>query len=180
MRRRRLELAVASPLAASRAAELAPLDRLPAFAVVSGYRPVGGEMDPEPLLERFARAGARIALPATVGRDAPLQFRCADGGGDLVPDALGIPSPGELAARLVPVLVVAPVLAFDSTGARLGQGVGLFDRTVAQLRAAGTVFVLGLAYAGQEVDSLPVEAHDQRLDAILTEGGYREFSSMRQ
>jgi 5-formyltetrahydrofolate cyclo-ligase len=36
------------------------------------------------------------------------------------------------------------------------------------------VFVLGLAYAGQEVADIPLEAHDQRLDAILTERGYIE------
>jgi 5-formyltetrahydrofolate cyclo-ligase len=36
------------------------------------------------------------------------------------------------------------------------------------------VFVLGLAYAGQEVAEIPAEPHDQRLDAILTEKGYIE------
>jgi len=180
MRRRRLALAAASPLAACQAAALAPLDRLAPFAVVSGYRPIGGEMDPGPLLEGFARAGASIALPVAIGRDVPLQFRGVDAERDLVPDTLGIPSPRALAPRLIPDLVVAPVLAFDPTGARLGQGAGLFDRTVALLRARGTVFVLGLAYAGQEVDVLPFEAHDQRLDAILTEGGYREFPSVRR
>ena len=36
------------------------------------------------------------------------------------------------------------------------------------------VYVLGLAYAGQEVDDLPLEPHDQRLDAILTETGFIE------
>ena len=37
------------------------------------------------------------------------------------------------------------------------------------------MFVLGLAYAGQEVDALVMEPHDQRLDAILTENGYTEL-----
>jgi 5-formyltetrahydrofolate cyclo-ligase len=36
------------------------------------------------------------------------------------------------------------------------------------------VFVLGLAYAGQELPEVPSEPHDQRLDAILTETGYIE------
>lgn len=132
-------------------------------------------MDPGPLMSRLAALGCRLALPAAVARDKPLQFRAADGAGDLVADALGMPSPEERATVLVPDLVIAPVLAFDGGGGRLGQGAGLFDLTLARLRSSGHVFVLGLAYAGQEVDSLPLEPHDERLDAILTETGYSEF-----
>lgn len=151
------------------------MDRLTAFRIASGYHPVGGEMDPGPLLGRLAALGCRLALPAAVARGEPLRFRAADQARDLVADALGIPSPGEYAPSLVPDLVIAPVLAFDRGGGRLGQGAGLFDRTLARLRSSGHVFVLGLAYAGQEVGSVPVGPHDERLDAILTEAGYREF-----
>ena len=48
------------------------------------------------------------------------------------------------------------------------------DRTLAALRSAGPIFVVGLAFAGQEIETVPREAHDQRLDAILTERGYFE------
>jgi 5-formyltetrahydrofolate cyclo-ligase len=70
--------------------------------------------------------------------------------------------------------VVAPLLAFDRAGRRLGQGAGHYDRALAELRAVRPVFVLGLGFSGQEVDELPHEAHDQRLDAILTETDYIE------
>ena len=63
-------------------------------------------------------------------------------------------------------------LAFDRTGARLGQGGGHYDRTIAGLRARGPVLVIGVAYAGQEVGEIPTELHDERLDGILTETGY--------
>jgi 5-formyltetrahydrofolate cyclo-ligase len=81
-----------------------------------------------------------------------------------------------MAGSVSPELVVAPLLAFDRHGGRLGQGGGHYDRTLANLRAKGRVFILGLAYAGQEVDAIPIEPHDQRLDAVLTEAGYRELS----
>jgi 5-formyltetrahydrofolate cyclo-ligase len=68
------------------------------------------------------------------------------------------------------------LLAFDRAGRRLGQGAGHYDRTLASLRARRPVFVLGLAFAGQEIDELPEEAHDQRLDAILTETDYLPVS----
>jgi len=70
--------------------------------------------------------------------------------------------------------VICPLLAFDKAGGRLGQGGGHYDRTIEALRARGPVFVLGLAYAGQEVEALALEPHDQRLDAILTENEYTE------
>ena len=88
--------------------------------------------------------------------DAPLTFATSDG------------------AAASPDLIIAPLLAFDRTGGRLGQGGGHYDRTIEALRARGSLFVIGLAYAGQEIDAVPREPHDQPLDAILTELGYIE------
>jgi len=174
MRRRRRALAAAFPLAAHMAAGLLRLDRLPAFGVVGGYHPVGAELDPGPLLARLAGAGGRIVLPVAVTVDAPLVFRVEIADAPLIRDAHAVPSPPAGAAVMIPDIVVAPVLAFDRAGGRLGQGAGAFDRTLAALRARGAVFVLGLAYAGQEVAHVPTESHDERLDAILTETGYIE------
>ena len=174
MRAQRRSLAERTPEAGRRAAALLPLEKLPKFTIVSGYRPQGAEIDPLPLMHRLRAEGARLALPVAVSRDAPLVFRAYDADAKLVPDAFGIPSPPPEAEQLMPDLVIAPVMAFDRSGARLGQGAGHYDRTLENLRAAGPVFVLGLAFAGQEVARVPAEAHDQRLDAILTETGYIE------
>jgi len=171
MRQRRRGLAVDGKSAAARAAQALPEALLGRFAVVGGYHPVGVELDPGPLLARLAAAGATIALPAAKP-DAPLTFRLVRPGDTTEPDAFGIPSPPATAPQAWPDLVIAPVLAFDRLGGRLGQGGGHYDRTLEALRAAGPVFVLGLAYAGQEIARAPTESHDQRLDAILTENGY--------
>jgi len=170
----RRRLAAEIPDAAERAALHVPLERLPPFAVFALYHPAGSEIDPRPLLARLRQGGARAALPAAACRDGPLDFRLWDEAVRLEPDAFGIPAPPPLAARVEPDLVVAPVLGFDRAGRRLGQGAGHYDRTLSNLRARKPVFVIGLAYAGQEVDQLPDEAHDERLDAILTEMGYFE------
>lgn len=169
LRALRRRLAAERPDAAERAAERLPLDRLPRFSVFSGYRALGAEMDPQPLMSRLAETGAKSALPVATDRAAPLAFRLWRPGEPLEPDAFGIPAPTGSAPAGQPDLVIAPLLAFDRRGGRLGQGAGHYDRTLANLRGAGPVFVLGLAYAGQEVDAIPVEPHDQRLDAILTE-----------
>lgn len=170
----RRRLAAETPDAAERAAALLPLDRLPRFSVVSGYHPTGSEIDPRPLIGRLTAMGAAPALPVAMDRDSPLTFRRWDIRAALEPDAFGIPAPAAGAERVVPDLVIAPLLAFDRRGHRLGQGAGHYDRTLANLRAARPVFVLGLAYSGQEVAEVPAEPHDQRLDAILTETGYVE------
>lgn len=169
MRRRRLKLAQAEPDAAQRCADRLPLERLPPAKVAAGYHPQGGELDPGPVLARLAGAGLAIAYPAATSRDAPMAFRAWTPGDPLVPDAFGVPAPGPEAAGLFPRIVVCPLLAFDRAGGRLGQGAGAYDRAVANLRAAGPVFLLGLAYSGQEVAQLPRETHDEPLNAILTE-----------
>ncbi|MFN3512704.1 MAG: 5-formyltetrahydrofolate cyclo-ligase [Phenylobacterium sp.] len=174
LRRLRRELAQACPDAAERVCDHLPLERLPAFACYSGYYALGAELNPSPLIRKLARTGAFFAMPAAEAADTPLAFRAWDERDTPQPDIFGVPSPPPSAPEMHPDLVICPLLAFDRMGRRLGQGGGHYDRTIANLRAMKPVFILGLAYAGQEVDALPDEPHDQRLDAILTETGYIE------
>jgi len=99
-------------------------------------------------------------------------FRRWRPGETLVRDAIGLIAPAPENPIVEPDLVVAPLLGFDRQGRRLGQGGGYYDRALEALRARKRVFVLGLAYVGQETHGLPDEPHDQRLDAILTESEY--------
>jgi len=174
MRARRVALARGIPRAAEQAAAHLPAHCLAGVGVVGGYRPIGAELDPGPLFELFEAAGAQIALPAVTELDKPLVFRLWRDGDPLAPDRLAVPAPTDIRGQATPDLIVAPVLAFDRRGGRLGQGGGYFDRTLAHLRGCGTLWVIGLAFAGQELDDIPLEAHDQRLNAILTETGYLE------
>jgi 5-formyltetrahydrofolate cyclo-ligase len=174
-RMRRLRATEAAPSqAAEAAAEYVPASLLEAAQTVAGYRPQRGEFDPLPVLRRFAAAGAQLSLPAATAPEAPLEFRAWSEGDVLEPDVFGIPSPTPARPKVDPDLILAPVLAFDRRGGRVGQGAGCFDRTLQQARARGPVFVIGLAFASQEVDRAPIAAHDQGLDAILTESGYIE------
>lgn len=174
MRALRIRLAHDNPDAAGQAAEHLPDDRLPAFASFAAYFALGAELNPSPLIRRLASIGAFFALPVCEGADQALVFRLWDSRDRLQPDALGVPAPPPSAQIIYPDLIVAPVLAFDRQGGRLGQGGGHYDRTIQGFRAHKKVFVLGLAYAGQEVEAAPHEPHDQKLDAILTEKGYIE------
>lgn len=144
--------------------------------VVSGYWPIGTEIDPRPLLLRLHEAGAPCALPTVIAPGAPLAFRRWTPDAELFPGPFRVPSPGSEAEALRPDVVLAPMLAFDRRGMRLGYGAGFYDRTLAQLRQGGTVLAVGLAFAAQELPEVPVDAFDAPLDAVLTE---REFIDLR-
>jgi 5-formyltetrahydrofolate cyclo-ligase len=180
-RTRRRALAAEIPHAAEQAAAAlaAALDtgELGPFRHAALYIPHGAELDPRPLGAALVAAGAQLCLPAVIHPDTPLAFQEWSAGDDLAPDALGLFAPVRTALCVAPDLIVLPLLAFDAAGGRLGQGGGYFDRTLEALRAKGRVFAMGLAYAGQEVRLLPAEAHDQPLDAVLTEQGLRRFGA---
>ncbi len=68
-----------------------------------------------------------------------------------------------------------PLLAFDARGYRLGYGGGFYDRTLAGIAGAASGLAIGFAFAAQEVDEVPIDGFDQRLDAMVTEQGVRLF-----
>jgi 5-formyltetrahydrofolate cyclo-ligase len=140
--------------------------------IVAGYWPIGSEMDPRPLMLALHDKGARLALPVVKAMGEPLAFRTFDFDDELAPGIMGTPEPTTNKPLLAPDLILVPLLGFDRLGLRLGQGGGFYDRTLEAIRAKRQVFAIGIAFAAQEVASLPFLAHDQKLDAIVTEQGY--------
>ncbi len=140
-------------------------------AVISAYWPMGDELDVSPLLRHLHGAGHVCALPAVVTRGEALVFRVWHPGMDLERGALGTRHPPAAAATVTPEVVLAPLLAFDAEGYRLGYGGGYYDRTLAGLRGAGPVLAIGIAFAAQQVDKAPRTEYDQPLDWIVTEEG---------
>jgi 5-formyltetrahydrofolate cyclo-ligase len=148
--------------------------RLKGAGVIAVYKASGNEIDPRPLAENMIKLGWRVALPACEALDAPVTFRLFKPGDRLAPDAMDIAAPLASSPEAAPDIVVTPLLAFDRHGHRLGQGGGYYDRTIEQLRSRPkTPVIVGLAFSGQEVERVPTDEHDQMLDAILTERGYR-------
>lgn len=145
-------------------------------AVVSGYAAVEDEADPRELLLLLAAKGHPIALPRIDQRAAPLHFHIWKQGDAMRSGAFGIAEPLATAERVAPSVVLVPLLAFDARGHRLGYGGGYYDRSLAALRARHPIQAIGVAYAGQEVETLPNAAHDQPLDGVITEKGVRRFA----
>lgn len=157
------------PAAAGALTAHAPRLGLAAGAVVAGYWPLGGEIDPRPLMAALAGLGCRLALPVVVARAAPLEFRAWAEGEPLEAGPHGTAHPPTTAPRLRPDVVLVPLLGFDRGGWRLGYGGGYYDRTLQSLRETAPIRAIGLAFAAQEMAAVPRDGHDQPLDAIATE-----------
>jgi 5-formyltetrahydrofolate cyclo-ligase len=147
--------------------------RRPDAGVAALYRASGSEIDPRPLGEALLALGWALALPASDAVDEPVVFRAWKPGDRLATDVVGVAAPLAGAAELKPDIIVCPLIAFDRAGGRLGQGGGYYDRTIEIARAGPKPpWVVGLAFSIQEVAHVPVEPHDQRMDAILTEKAF--------
>ena len=138
----------------------------PAGVVVSGFWPMGREIDIRPLLMVLHERGHPIVLPETPKRGNSLIFRLWHPGDILIPERFGTSRPsGEVCD---PDFLLVPLLAFDRRGYRIGYGAGYYDRTLAALPGR---FRLGVAYAASELDEVPAGPYDARLDAVATERG---------
>jgi 5-formyltetrahydrofolate cyclo-ligase len=145
-----------------------PVD-VPPGVLVSGFSPIGSEFNPLPLMRRLAGRGARLALPVVIGRGQPLVFRAWALGEPLGKGVWGIREPPADAAEVMPDILLVPLAAFDRTGHRIGYGAGYYDLTLSALRARKPILAVGLAYAAQEIATVPATARDARLDLVLTE-----------
>ena len=150
------------------AAHSLPIE-MPKGFVVSGYAPIRSEIDPFPLMESLGQRGLILALPVIVGREQPLIFREWTIDTPLVRGPLGIFQPSADAAEVEPDIAIVPLAAFDRAGHRIGYGAGHYDRTLSLLRSKKRIAAIGIAFAAQQIDAVPAEPHDVRLDCVLTE-----------
>lgn len=152
---------------------------LPSGGVAAAYWPIRREIGTSPLFAALGRAGFQTALPIMHAPGRPLEFRRWSLGDDLEHGPLSLQHPLTSAPAVTPDFLFIPLAAFDAEGGRIGYGAGNYDATLAHLRANGTVLAVGLAYAMQEIEAVPLEPHDQRLDAIVTEERVFTMGSVR-
>lgn len=132
-------------------------------ACIACVWPLPGEPDLRPLLYNLHEAGRRVVLPETTPRGQALAFRRWTPGCPMVPGRFDTAHPdGPIDT---PDVVLVPLLAFDRSLNRLGYGGGYYDRTLAVLDCPA----IGFAWSWQEVETVPVDAFDMPLSAIVTE-----------
>lgn len=138
-----------------------------------------GEIDPA-AFARVARArGKHCYLPILHPILKNRLWFCRVGPNDrLHLNRFGIPEPDLRTHPRRPAwsldCVLLPLVGFDAQGGRMGMGGGFYDRTFAFTRIARRPqpHLIGLAHAGQRVETLPLEPWDVVLQAIVTDRGH--------
>jgi 5-formyltetrahydrofolate cyclo-ligase len=168
--RERAALAVARHISFTR--WLAPGKRIGLYASMPQ------ELGTAPLIELALARGCQVYLPRITNlrarsmRFVPLNARAQQHSfGMLEPEG-----DAWIGARFLDTIFVAGV-GFDRRGARLGHGAGFYDRALAFRRFRKSwrgPRLVGLAYAFQVVEQIPIAAHDVFMDAIVTDRGIDE------
>jgi 5-formyltetrahydrofolate cyclo-ligase len=154
---------------AALAARGLPVARNSQNSAISAFHSFGTEISTFELFDKLVAQRWITALPVVVAKNTPLLFRQWAPGDALVLGRWDIQIPPDTAPEIEPDVLLVPMLAFDRKGYRMGYGGGFYDRTLAKLRALKKVTAIGVAYAGQEIDMVPRDDHDQPLDWIMTE-----------
>lgn len=148
--------------------------------VIALYWSSGKEFDCRFLLDELVKQGFQCALPVVEKDSRALTFKTWNHDTEMVKGAFGIQEPSE-GDVVIPDIVIAPLLAFDQRGYRLGQGGGYYDATLGDLQAQKEVTYIGVGYAEQAVlFKLPREEHDIPLDYMLTPKDVIDFKDLRK
>jgi len=150
---------------------IAITDRFAPGVTVAAYLPIGSEADPAPLVAAARAAGARLALPHVEARSAPMRFLEWRENTALVTGPFGLIQPHADALEIAPDIFLTPLVAYDRTLYRLGQGAGFYDRAFARFPDAWRV---GIAWSAQEVAAVPTDPWDVPLHALLNEHEFME------
>ena len=167
------------------------LNKIPAYAVsktIFAYNPISGEFPTLGLLRQAEEDKKTIALPLVQGKDLlfkKIEFK----NGKIEPLELGvygIMEPAKSALTLFPqekkdkdictlefpLLILVPGRAFSKNGERMGRGGGFYDRFFEKLFKSikkEEVYLAGLCFSGQILDSIPMGEFDQPVDLVVTE-----------
>lgn len=137
---------------------------------VALFWPLGQEIDPRPLMMQLFEQKISVALPRTHARAVPVTFHVWTPELKLARSAFGVEEPPMSSPQVDPDVIVVPLLGFDQACYRLGYGAGHYDCTLASMADRGLQpRTVGLAFALQQVEEVPREAHDVPLGMIVTD-----------
>lgn len=137
---------------------------------VSLYWPFRGEPDLRDWMDSVNARGGTCLLPIVIQKSRPLVFRAWKKGEKLDLGIWNIPVPAN-GPNVLPDIVIAPLVGFDSACFRLGYGGGFFDRTLAAMPIKP--IVIGVGYGKQQITTIHPQQFDIPMNIIVTEAGIR-------
>ncbi len=134
---------------------------------IGGYFPINYEANCLEILKKLEKSGHKICLPITQKKNQMNFFEWSSNYPLLI-GKIGIPEPCSK-KKILPDVILVPLVAFNSNKYRLGYGGGFYDRYIQKLKKIKKILTIGMAFSFQEVAEIPIDEHDQKLDFIFTE-----------
>lgn len=172
LRRNNLTTEQQKHFALQAAERVATHSRIQSSKTISVFLSFDGELNTAPLIDRLWREGKQLCLPVlhpfSAGNLLFLRYTPETA---LIRNRLKILEPQLDVTQVIPLsqldIILTPLVAFDSTGQRLGMGGGFYDRTLKHWQEGGP-YPIGLAHDCQHVDALPAEHWDVPLPEVIT------------
>ena len=136
------------------------------YKIIGSYYPVNFEADTFQLMRMFKQKGYKLSLPV-ISSKYDMNFYTWNLNDPLHVNKYGIPEP-KSKIKVIPSILLIPMVAYDKRLNRLGYGGGYYDRFLEKCEKMRTIKI-GLALACQEVKKLPSNSFDKKMDFILTE-----------
>ena len=146
------------------------------------YHPVHNEVSPNIFIKYFETKNITLSLHVVDTLSNSIIFKEWFSKEGLTKGPLGNMEPLKSKKTVFPQIMVVPLLMFDKSLFRLGYGGGFYDKSISKhkkyfKKKEKPFITIGLAHSSQEIDFLPHESHDMRLDFIVTE---KELLSKRK
>ena len=137
------------------------------FKNVGGYYPCNHEIDDLDMLNFLRNKKAKISLPI-IRENNQMDFFEWTNKDPLKINKYGIAEPIS-EKKIYPDIIFVPLLAYDADLNRLGYGGGFYDRYLEKLDNIKKILKIGLGFSYQELDKIPINKYDKKLDLIITE-----------
>ena len=138
---------------------------------IAGYYPSNYEVNILSFLEKVSKKKFKIALPV-INSSGGMSFKSWIFKEPLYVNKFGILEPKSSKKKIIPDLIMVPLVAFDNRLNRIGYGKGYYDRSLKKISTIKkNAISLGIAYSFQKCQKIPTNKHDFKLDYIFTEKG---------
>ena len=138
---------------------------------IGGYYPSNYEVNILKFLEEASKKKFKITLPV-IKSSNKMSFKSWVFKEPLYVNKFGILEPKNSKKKIIPDLIMVPLVAFDNQLNRIGYGKGYYDRILKKIsKVKKNIISLGIAYSFQRCKKIPVNNHDFKLDYIFTEKG---------
>jgi len=139
--------------------------------IIAGYYPSNYEVNILSFLEKVSKKKFKIALPV-INSSGGMSFKSWIFKEPLYVNKFGILEPKSSKKKIIPDLIMVPLVAFDNRLNRIGYGKGYYDRSLKKISTIKkNAISLGIAYSFQKCQKIPTNKHDFKLDYIFTEKG---------